>query len=146
MKPTQKFLNVERIGSIFCVGLLQPRIEDHQIEHLGAELTKLIDEENARKIVFKLGPDDPDCLLSVFLAKLISLQRRLDSLGGALALANVDPDTREIFRIAGIEKFFCFYPDQQSAAGVRRRRNNLVVFGGRCTLHPENHYLPFFSA
>lgn len=115
MKRPQTFLAVERIGSVFCVRLLQARIEDHQMEDLGAELGTLIDDENARKIVFNLGPDDPECLISVFLAKLINLQRRLDALGGALALAHLSPDTREIFRIAGIEKFFRFYPDQQSA-------------------------------
>jgi anti-anti-sigma factor len=115
MKTPQKFLAVERNGSVFCVRLLQTRIEDHQMEELGAEVTRLIDEENARKIVFNLGPDDPDCLISVFLAKLINLQRRLNALGGTLALAHLSPDTREIFRIAGIEKFFRFYPDQQAA-------------------------------
>ncbi len=115
MKRPEKFLAVERHGSVFCVHLAQMRIEDHQMEDLGAEVTRLIDEENARKIVFNLGPGDPDCLISVFLAKLISLQRRLDALGGVLALAHLSPDTREIFRIAGIEKFFRFYPDQQAA-------------------------------
>lgn len=115
MKRPSTLLAVERISSVFCVRLLDPRIEDERMEDLGAEFGKLIEEENARKIVFNLGPHDPDCLLSVFLAKLISLQRRMDAVGGKLALANASADTRDIFRIAGIEKLFAFYPDQQSA-------------------------------
>lgn len=115
MKPSHPLLDVERKGNVFCVRLLHTRIEDEQIEDLGAELGRLIDEENARKVVFNLGPGDLDCLISVFLAKLVALERRLRDHGGALALAHLSPDTREVFRIAGIEKFFHFYPDQQSA-------------------------------
>jgi anti-anti-sigma regulatory factor len=123
MKPPRTFLVVERHGDVFCIRLLQPRIEDDQMDDLGAELAELIDVQNARKIVFNLGPDDPDCLLSVFLGKLVGLQRRLDGMGGILALAHLSPDTREIFRIAGIEKFFRFYSDQPSAIQALEKAN-----------------------
>ena len=85
------------------------------MDDLSAELGRLLDEENCQKMVLNLGPDEPDCLISIFLAQLINLHRRLAAVNGALTLAHASDHTRNIFRIAGIEKFFDFYPDEQSA-------------------------------
>jgi hypothetical protein len=115
MQRTYQFITFARHGDIFCVALQQPKVEDSQLEELGAELARLIDEENCSKMILNLGPEEPECLFSVFLAKLINLHRRLESVGGILALAHVSSDARGLFRAAGIEKFFHFYPDQQSA-------------------------------
>src|SRR5260370_39858766 len=115
MSRAYDYIAFERVGEAICARLQRPKVEDHQMEDLGAELARLIDEENCRKMVLNLGPEDSECLLSVFLAKLINLQRRLEGMSGALTLANASEYTRNIFRIAGIEKFFRFYPDQQSA-------------------------------
>jgi anti-sigma B factor antagonist len=78
-------------------------------------LVKLVDEEKIRKLVVCLGPAEPDCLISVFLAKLISLKRRLEAMGGTLVLAQVSEHTRGVFRAAGIEPMFRFYADEQTA-------------------------------
>ncbi len=115
MSRPYEFIAFERNGEVFCVRLQRPRIADHEMEDLGAELARLIDDENCRKMVLNLGPEEPECLISVLLAKLINLARRLAHLGGALALAQTSTHTRTIFRAAGIEKFFHFYPDQASA-------------------------------
>lgn len=115
MQNSYKFIAFQKNGDVLCARLQSPRVDDQHMEDLGAELARLIDEEMGRKIVICLGPEEPDCLISVFLAKLISLQRRLDALGGALALAHVSAHTRGIFRAAGIERLFHFYPDEQSA-------------------------------
>jgi hypothetical protein len=115
MQRTYDFIEFDKVGDVFRVALQQPHVEDHQLDDLGAELGRLIDEEDCRKMLLILGPEEPDCLLSVFLAKLVNLHRRLESGGGQLALAHVSEHTRSIFRAAGIEKFFHFYSDQQSA-------------------------------
>jgi hypothetical protein len=115
MPRPYEFIGFEQVGDAFSVRLLRPRVEDYHMEDLGAELARLIDEENCRCMVLNLGPEEPDCLISVLLAKLINLQRRLEGLGGGLALAHVSEHTRTIFRVAGIERFFHFYPDQASA-------------------------------
>ncbi|HZZ79927.1 MAG TPA: hypothetical protein VFE62_15515 [Gemmataceae bacterium] len=115
MKGPEKLLKVEKVGNVHCVDLHAARLEDDQMDDLGAEFAQLVDVDNARAVVLMLGPDEVDCLLSVFFAKVLNLQRRLDSVEGKLALAQVNDDTRELFRIAGIEKYFSFYPDRQSA-------------------------------
>jgi predicted nucleotidyltransferase len=112
---TYQFINLDQQGDVFCVRLKNPRVADGEMEALGEELRRLVDEEQARKVVFSLGPEEPECLISVFLAMLIRLQRRLYDLGGVLALAQVSEHTRGIFRAAGIERFFQFYADPASA-------------------------------
>jgi len=107
-----------RQDDILCVRLKDPHVEDTQMEDLGAELSRLTEEEQIKKVVMCLGPEEPDCLISVFLAKLISLQRRLSGLGGELVLAHVSDHTRGIFRAAGIEKLFQFYVDENSAVAA----------------------------
>jgi anti-anti-sigma regulatory factor len=59
---------------------------------------------------------DPLCLYSVFLAKLVSIQRRLAAAGGTLALAGLSENAQHIFEAAGLHKFFVFYPDVETAA------------------------------
>jgi hypothetical protein len=109
------FIAFSLIGDVFCVRLQKVRVEDYEMDELGAELGRLIDEENCRKMVLGLGPEEPECLISIFLAKLINLQRRLEGINGRLALTQASEHTRKIFRLAGIEKYFHFYPDEQSA-------------------------------
>src|SRR5437764_4731079 len=102
MQRPYQFIKWDLTGDVFCVRFQKARIPDHQLDDLGAELARLLDEENCRKMVLNLGPDEPDCLISVFLAKLINLQRRLEGMNGALTLAQASDYTRNIFRIAGI--------------------------------------------
>ncbi len=120
MARPYRFISFARAGDIFCVSLQRPDIPEDSLEELGAELARLVDEENGRKIVMNLGPEEPECLFSVFLAKLIQLQRRLEGLGGKLVLAHASAAVRSIFAAAGIETFFAFHPDQQSAVQALR--------------------------
>jgi hypothetical protein len=115
MQRPYQFIAFEMTGEIFAVRLICAQVPDHQMDDLGAELARLIDEENCRKMVLNLGPEEPECLVSLFLAKLINLQRRMERMNGVLTLANASDYTRNLFRIAGIEKYFHFYPDEQSA-------------------------------
>lgn len=111
-------IEVERQGGVFCVRIIDHRLPVDALEDLGAELGRLIDEEGCRKMVLNLGPGDLDCLYSLFLAKLVSLQRRLENAGGQLAIAQASDNTREVFRVTALEKFFKFYPDQASAVNA----------------------------
>lgn len=115
MQRPFRIISVDLAGDVFCVRLRSTRIDHHQLDELGSELARLLDEENCRKMVLNLGPEEPECLVSVFLAKLINLQRRLEAVGGGLTLAHASEYTRNIFRIAGIERFFHFYSDEKSA-------------------------------
>jgi hypothetical protein len=134
MNRPYQFIAFVRKDNVFCVRFQQLIVPDHQLDDLSAELGRLIDEENARWMILNLGPEEPDCLLSVFLAKLINLQRRLESIDGSLSLAHVSEHTRLIFRLAGIEKLFQFYEDEGDALNAIGRPEH-----GDVQLDDANH-------
>jgi hypothetical protein len=108
-------IDVYRHGGVFSVQLRQAVVDDQELEELGAEMARLLDEEGCRKLVLVLGPEEPRCLYSVFLAKLLNLKKRLEKVGGALAMAQVHPEAYRIFRVMGLEKFFAFYTSTAEA-------------------------------
>src|SRR5262245_52827877 len=118
-RPFQQIL-VERMNDVFCVRLKHQQYDEKSLEDLGAELGRLIDENGCCKLVLNLGPEDPRCLFSVFLAKLVNLQRRLQSAGGGFALAQTSECTKTTFQAAGLEKFFRFYDNQEQALQALR--------------------------
>lgn len=111
----KRYLQVERRGEVFCVRLSQPRLEEAQIYEMGAELRALVTEEGCRKMALSLGPESPECLYSVFLAKLISVQRVLREHGGELVLCQVQRVVRDIFVACGLDNLFAFLPDFEAA-------------------------------
>jgi anti-anti-sigma factor len=115
MQRPYQHIAVEQVGPVYCVRLRQGRLDDDGVEELGAELSRLVDEEGCRKMVLNLGPQEVVCLYSLLLAKLIHLKRRLEASSGGLALANVTPYVLELFTLTGLHKFFRFYPDQAAA-------------------------------
>lgn len=113
-RPYQQ-IRVEKIGAVFCVKLVPQRLDEMGLADLGNEIARLVDEEGCRKMVLHLGPEDPLCLYSIFLAKLVHLQRRLQGGGGDMVLAHVGPETKKTLENCGLGKLFKFYPDQESA-------------------------------
>jgi anti-anti-sigma factor len=101
-------------GGVYCVQIKTGLHED-TLDHFGSEMNRLIDEDGCRKMVLCLGPGDFECLYSVFLAKLINVQRRMDAVGGALALAELSPNTEDVFRATGLDKHFTFFPNRAAA-------------------------------
>src|SRR5437588_4669861 len=118
MERPFKQIEFERQADVYCVRLVHAQLDENGLEELSAEVARLIDENGCRKMVLSLGPEDPLCLYSVFLAKLVNLQRRLGSAGGALALAGLSDNTQRIFQVAGLHKFFSFYPNAGEAVAA----------------------------
>jgi anti-anti-sigma factor len=115
MQRPFQHLDYQDQDGVFCVRLKRGNLNEEGLERLSGEMARLIDEDGCRKMVLSLGPGDLECLYSVFLAKLINLQRRLESLGGSMVLTEVSPNTQDVFRATGLDRFFKFYPDQASA-------------------------------
>jgi anti-anti-sigma regulatory factor len=106
MDYTYKYFEVEGRGPTCVVRLLPVRYDESLLDPMGAELARLLDVEGYRNIVLSLGPEDPDCLQSVFLAKLLNLKKRLEQGGGALCLTDLSEHTRHILQVVGLEKHF----------------------------------------
>jgi hypothetical protein len=114
MSQPHRFIAVERRGDVCCVRLRCNRLEEPEIYELANELLALIDE-GCRQLALSLGPDRPDCIYSVFLAKLMTVQRVLGERGGALVLCEVSPVTRTVFAASRLDEQFQFLPDFDAA-------------------------------
>jgi anti-anti-sigma factor len=108
-------ITVERRGDVFCVRPCKRELDEEDLQQFSAEMNSLIQEDGCRKMVLCLGPEGPYCLYSIFLAKLVSIQRRLQEAGGLLKLAYVSPDTFKIFEACKLQNLFQFCPDTDAA-------------------------------
>ena|SRR5207302_4142788 len=121
MERPFRHLDVERQGEVYCVRLRQSRLDETALYEVWDEIYSLIDRDGCRKMVLSLGPEEPQCLYSVFLAKLVSLQRRLQVKGGVLKIADASPDTVGIFEACRLKELFDFAPDRASAVAALSR-------------------------
>jgi anti-anti-sigma factor len=99
MTDSYRQIVIERHGNVAVVRLARTRLDENEIYELSRELHRLATQDGCPRIVLCLGPETPECLYSVFLAKLISLQRRLDAIGGALKLCQCTPQVIEILDV-----------------------------------------------
>jgi hypothetical protein len=115
MTRPHRHIQVEQRGDVFRVRLRQPRLAEPMVYELAGELRGLVTEEGCRKLALSLGPEPPECLYSVFLAKLITLQRILREHDGELVLCHVKPTVRHIFEACCLDQLFTFLPDFEAA-------------------------------
>jgi anti-anti-sigma factor len=113
-RPYQQ-IDVEQVGDVSCVTMRRRRLDEPEIVALGDELTNLIENGGCRRLVLSLGPGNPDCLYSTFLAKLVMVQRRLRDHQGALILCDVTPYVRDVFEACRLGNHFEFAPDRAAA-------------------------------
>lgn len=109
-----RLIDVQRRGEVWCVRLRRPRLEETEIYELANELLRLV-SDGCRKLALALGPNGPDCIYSVFLAKMMTVQRVLGEQGGSLVLCEVSPVTRTVFAASQLDKQFHFLPDFDAA-------------------------------
>ena len=115
MTRPYRHIHVDQRGDVFCVRLRQPRLNEPMIYELSGELRGLVTQDGCRKMALSLGPESPECLYSVFLAKLITLQRVLREHDGELVLCHAKPAVRDIFEACCLDQLFTFLPDFDAA-------------------------------
>jgi anti-anti-sigma factor len=108
-------IEVEPVGNITWVRLRKRRLDESAIQALGNELTDLIEQGGCRYLVLSLGPDNLDCLYSVFLSKLVMVQRRLHDHQGAMILCDLTPDVATVFDACRLKGYFEFAKDRAAA-------------------------------
>jgi hypothetical protein len=116
MSNSWRHIDVETRGDLRCVRLRHNRFEEKQIDDFANELVAAGCAEGCSKIALSLGPKPPDCLYSVFLGKLISVQRRLEEQGRRLLLCDAGPEVQSIFSACKLIDHFTFVADFEAAA------------------------------
>lgn len=113
-QPRRRRLEVEDIGDVTVINFVDRKILDEQnIQIIGEQLFGLVDAEGRRKLLLNFG--NVEYLSSAALGKLITLNKKLQAVGGRLILANIDPQIHEVFEITKLDKFFNIQKDEQTA-------------------------------
>jgi len=110
-----RHIQIERRGAVFCVRLKHRRLDEMEIYQFGEELAKLVSDEGCRRLALSLGPDAPDCMYSVFLAKLVGVRNIIRRSEGALVLCDVAPVTFRVFEACALNREFPFVADFAAA-------------------------------
>ena len=118
MIPLYRHLTYERRGDVFCVRLRTFRLAESEIHDMAQELVDISCSPGCRGVALALGPKSPECLYSVFLAKLFWAQRLIGEEGGALVLCEVDPMVHSIFAACNLDERFQFAGDFDEAAAT----------------------------
>lgn len=109
-----KHMSYEKQGDGLCIRFKNLRPSEPEIQDSFQEIKKIISDEKVNKVALSLGPN-MECMYSVFLGKIISLQRHLNELGGKLAICHVSPQVKSIFAACKLEDRFIFTEDFPSA-------------------------------
>ena len=101
----QPKLNILERGNVRVVEFEDRKIlEDFIINQIGAQLADLVDENPEPRIV--LDFKNVEHLSSAALGVLITLDKQVAERQGKLALANIQPQIYEVFRITRLNKLF----------------------------------------
>ena len=98
-------LQVEDIGGVTVVNFVDKRILDEEtIQIIGEQLFSLVDDEKKRNIQISFA--NVEFLCSPAFGKLISLQKKLQAVGGCLVLCNINSTIYELLTRTRLEHFF----------------------------------------
>ena len=113
-QPHRRRLKVEDIDDVTEINFVDKKILDEQnIQVIGEQLFDLVEQENRRKLL--LNFKNVDYLSSAALGKLITLNKKLNEVGGRLILCAIAPQIFEVFEITKLDKFFTIENDEQMA-------------------------------
>ncbi len=113
-QPRRRRLEVEDIGDVTVVKFTDKKILDEQnIQIIGEQLFSLVDELGRRKILLNFG--NVEYLSSAALGKLITLNKKVNAVGGRLILCSIDPQIYEVFEITRLNKLFNIQREEQAA-------------------------------
>lgn len=105
---SRRRISVEQNGEVTVVRFADKRILDEQnIQVIGDQLFELVDIEGKQKIL--LDFESVEYLSSAALGKLITLNKKVKGIGGALKLSNIRPEIYEVFEITKLNKVFQIY-------------------------------------
>jgi len=107
-------LEINEVGDVTVVRFRDKKIiEDINIQELGQEMFRLIEEDNRNKLLLNFS--SVDFLSSAALGKLITLDKKSKAHGGVLKLSNIPPEIFEVFTITKLDRLFDIKDDEADA-------------------------------
>jgi len=110
-----KHLGVKDVDGIAVVSFINDPLmfQTSVVEQIGDELNSLISDRGYSKIVLDFS--SVQYVSSTMLAKLTSLERRLEIAKGRLTLCGLGPILMDTIRIGHLERIFSIHDDVESA-------------------------------
>ena len=115
MTDNYRHMNVEPQENAFCVLFSRQRMTEQDVLEMGDEIIQLARTEDCPRIVFDFASSTPECLFSVFLAKLVGLQKKLEEMGGGFRLCNCNEQVLGVFKACRLDQVFSIYDSRQAA-------------------------------
>ena len=107
-------LAVERVGTVTVVTFTEPVLDSEEVTRsIRDHLSALLNQAEYPRLVLDFGR--VTYFSGAMIARLISLHKQAEALGGGLALCGLSPNLDDFFRTTQLNKFFALYPDQQAA-------------------------------
>ena len=107
-------LLIQRLGDVTIVTPQETRLlESRQLEALGNELYRLVDQMDRKKLVV-------DCSKVQFMASaaigvFVNLQKKSRAIKGTLVICGLRKELMQVFEITNLVKLFKFAPDEKAA-------------------------------
>ena len=113
-QPRRRQLVVSDMGDVTVVNFTEKKILDEpNIQAIGEQLFSLVEDSGKKKLLLNFGR--VEYLSSAALGKLITLNKKVVTSNGRLALCSIAPQIYEVFEITGLKRVFNIYGDEQEA-------------------------------
>ena len=111
-QSSRRWLQIEPVGDVSVVKFTQPDIVDLEIIRvLGEQLLGLVDE--GRRVVLDFSRVKR--LSTALVGKVVALHKRLNRVGGRLALCEVAPHLREALELLKLPRLVPIYDEEREA-------------------------------
>jgi anti-anti-sigma factor len=107
-------LEIERVGTVTVARFIRADfIDEDIINTTGNQLFHLVEELDCRQLLLNFARVKR--VSSAMLGKVIWVHKKLQGVGGQLALCNLDPTLQEAFQSLQLNRLFRIYAEEQEA-------------------------------
>lgn len=112
--PGYRHLDLNEVGDVTVVRFRDHKIvDDISIQQWGQELFQLVEVDKRARLLLNFAA--VEFLSSSALGKLITLDKKMRALGGAMKLSNIREEIFEVFQITKLHRLFDIKPDEADA-------------------------------
>lgn len=111
-QPRPRWLEVEQVGGV-SLARLTPReiLAGPLVEAVGDQLFSLVEQEGCRRMLLSFR--QVKRMSTPMIAKLMTLNKKLQTAGGRLALCAIDPELREVFDLCKVGRVLPIYQEER---------------------------------
>ena len=93
-------------------------LDEGNIQQIGEEIGRVVDSQERPRVLINFH--NVDHLSSAALGTLITINNKIRGKKGKLALANIDPQIYEVFKITKLDKLFSIFDSTERAKASLR--------------------------